>query len=194
MQIEDLNDDGAALWLAGLDDLWLYWSSAPVGLVGREHRRAVFGSFASGLQGRWAHGGYNFRFVEQTRAPDAAIADDSARAEATLQATFSRLREDALEWTWGGAVAALDDFLDRWLLFRRRRPYVRYDDVPDWMIPALREPWAACVRELGGDTIEARAAVLEGECLADDWGDHGVALVLASGSRLCVLHVGLWTD
>lgn len=194
MHIEDLNEDGAGAWVAGLDDLWLYWSSAPAGLEGRELRRTVFGSFASALQWRWTHGGYNFRFAEQTRTPDAAIADDSARAEATLQAMFSRLRENTLGLTWGGTAEALDDFLDRWLLFRRHRPYVSHDDVPDWMIPGLREPWAACVRELGGDAIGAHAVVLEGQCLADDWGDHGVALVLASGSRLCVLQVGLWTD
>ncbi|MCY1054779.1 hypothetical protein [Nannocystis sp. SCPEA4] len=194
MHIEDLNDDGAGPWLAGLDDLWQYWSSAPPGLAGRERRRALFGSFASALQGRWTHGGYNFRFAEQTRAPDAALAHDSARAEATLQAMFSRLRKHGPAPTWSGTAEALDDFLDRWLLFRRHRPYVWQGDVPDWMIPALREPWAACVRELGGDAIGARAAVLEGNCLADDWGDHGVALVLASGSRFCVLQVGLWTD
>ena len=60
-------------------------------------------------------------------------------------------------------------------------------------MPALREPWAACVREVVMEASDARGAVIAGEDLADGWGDHGVALVLAAGSRLCGFHVGLWT-
>lgn len=193
VHLEDSNDDaGAGPYVAGLDDLWLYWSSAPADLTGRALRRVLFASFASALQSRWLHGGYWFRFGEQARVTGATIADDAVHA--TLRAMFRRLPDGPLGLTWRAPLAALDDFLDRWLFFRRHRPYVCQDDVPDWMVPALREPWAACIRELVGDAAGARAAVLDGENLGDDWGDHGVTLVLAAGTRLSVVHVGLWTD
>ena len=195
MQIEDCHAD---VWdgpyVADLDELWLYWSSVPPGLAGRERRRALFASFASALQYRWSHGGYRFRFVEEVRRPGATAKDDTGKARALLQAMFPGLRGETFEITWCEPGDALDEFLDHWLFFRRHRPYVRQDDVPQWMMPVLCEPWAAGVRELVGEAPDVRAAVIVGENLTDGWGDHGVALVLAAAGRLCAFQVGLWTD
>jgi hypothetical protein len=195
MVLEDSNEDyGHEPYVADLDELWLCCSSGLLDLVGQERRRALFAGFASALQNRWTHGGYRFRFAEKARTPSAAPADDARQASTLLQAIFPGLRSETFGVTWCDPIVALDDYLDRWLFFRVHRPYVRHDDVPDWMMPALREPWAACVRELVAGAAGARAAVVEGELLVEAWGDHGVALVVAAATRLNVLHVGLWTD
>lgn len=193
MPLEDPHLDGEPEpWVADLDALWLYWADARPERTGRALRRDVFASFTSGLASRWPHGGYRFRFAEEPRTSGRAPLDDTARA--LLRALFPDLREAALAWTWRDPEDALDDFLDRWLVFREHRPWVRSNDVADSMLPALRAPWAACVRELVEGASGARAAVLDGASLAGSWGDHGVALVIAAGPRGCVFHVALWTD
>ncbi|MCY1063539.1 hypothetical protein OV090_02135 [Nannocystis sp. RBIL2] len=188
------DDDHPEPDLPGIEELWLYWSSPPAGLTGRALRRALFASFSSALQIRWLHGGYFFRFAEDSRPARGTIAGDDVRVQEMLRAIYPHLPDGSLGLRWTAPSEALDEFLDCWLLFRRYRSYVRQDDVPEWMLPVLREPWAACVRELVGDAVGAHAAVLAREDLADDWGDHGVALFVAAGTRLTIVQVSLSTD
>ncbi|HEY0138148.1 MAG TPA: hypothetical protein VGB85_28875 [Nannocystis sp.] len=178
-------------YVGDLEALWLHVSDLPPGLTGRQLRARLFAVFATALQWRWDHGGYHFRFAELPLRPGR---QPEAQARELLRAMFPAIRDEGLALVWCEPLGALDDFLDRWLFFRRSRPYVAHDDVPAWMMPALREPWAACVRELVAADADARAAVLEGFCLTPDWNDHGVALMLVAGARVGLFHVGLCTD
>lgn len=184
MNLEDPDRDGCdEAFVGDLDQLWLRWANGPAELTGRGLRRALLASFASALHSRWSHGGYHFRFAEEVRRPGSSPSIDASLARTMLQAMLRDPWGEPLALTWRTPTDALDEFLDQWLFFRWHRPYVRRDDVPDWMIPVLQEPWAACVRELVGNAADARAAVLEGEYLSKAWGDHGVLLVLAAHKR-----------
>ncbi len=192
MQIEHTGDDTFDGPLVGdLEALWLHVSDLPPELTGRLLRRTIFAVYATALQWRWDHGGYHFSFAELPFPPGT---QPETPARDLLRAMFPGLRDEALALVWCAPPDALDDFLDRWLFFRRSRPWVAQDDVPAWMMPALREPWAACVREIVGDHAHARAAVLEGFSLTPAWNDHGVALVLVAGPRVALFHASMCTD
>jgi hypothetical protein len=193
MVVEDSDGSDEGPYLTSLDDLWLYWADPPPGLAGRALRRSIFASFASALYARWTSGGYHFRFLESDRLPS-GVSADAGPASALLQAVFPRPRA-VFDFVRRGPAEALDDFLDSWLFFHRPGwSFMRQDDVPPWMAPTLRAPWAASVAEITAGAADVWAATVEGERLTDNWGDHGAALVLAAGRRLCAFHVSLWTD
>lgn len=194
MLVERLDQSDTNHCVDDLDGLWLYWADPPSDLAGSALRQAAFVSFATALQARWLCGGYGFLFAEDVRPVGASADDDAARAGAMIAAVFPKAEVAPSSIAWRAPDEALDDFLDGWLFFRQSRPYVAHNDVPAWMDATLRTPWASIMRELGAGEADGRAAVLEGESWQSGRGDHYVTLVLAVGVRLCMLHVGLWTD